>query len=252
MPGGTVEGATRLAAPPRDAAAKGPGARVKGEPFYNPAMALNRDLSVLLVEAEARRRGRDLDVADALAGTGARSVRIAHEVEAPLTVHANDAEPGAVAALRRNVAQNGVAGRVAVHEGDAHAFLASRRFDVVDLDPCGSPMPFLDAALRATREGGLLCATATDTGALCGTFPRVARRRYGAHHGLHAFRWHAEVGLRILGAAVVAAAARAERAATPVLSVAHGHWMRVVCRIEDGSRRADEALARLRFAVPDA
>jgi len=50
----------------------GPGARAKGQPFYNPGMALNRDLSVLLVEAFARAKGREIDVCDALAGTGAR------------------------------------------------------------------------------------------------------------------------------------------------------------------------------------
>jgi len=252
---GIVEGATRIFAPATNLAhlPRQPGRREKGQPFYNPGMALNRDLSVLLVEAFARQRSREVDVADALAGTGARALRLANEVDAAVLVHANDGQVEAVAAMRRGVEANPrcAAGRVAVHGGDAHTFLAARRFDVVDLDPCGSPMPFLDAAVRATRHGGLVCATATDTGALAGAFPKACRRRYDAHHGLHVAPWRAEVGLRILGGAMVRSAARFDRVATPVLSISHGHWMRVVARIEDGKSDTDAGLRRLQNAALD-
>lgn len=248
---GILEGATRLFPPATnlDKPNRAPGEREKGQPFYNPGMALNRDLSVLLVEAFAKAKGREIDVVDALAGTGARSVRLACEVEAPILVHANDGQPEALAAIRKTVAANDTKGRVRITEGDAHILLATRRFDVVDLDPCGSPMPFLDAAMRSTRHEGLLCATATDTGALAGKFPRVTKRRYDAHHGLHKMPWRAEVGLRILAGAMVRSAARFERVATPVLSVSSGHWMRVVCRVEDGKRDADAGLKRVGYAV---
>jgi tRNA (guanine26-N2/guanine27-N2)-dimethyltransferase len=245
-----MEGATRLFPPPANLqkGPRQPGERAKGQPFYNPGMALNRDLSVLLVEAFARARGREIDVADALAGTGARSLRLTGEVEAPIIVHANDADPRGVAAMRAHP----VGARLRIHEGDAHAFLATQRFDVIDLDPCGSPMPFVDAAMRAARVGALVCATATDTGALAGKFPRVCRRRYDAHHGLHPAPWRAEVGLRVLGGALVRSAARFERVATPVLSIASGHWMRVVARVEEGKKDTDDGLRGLRNAVLDA
>lgn len=243
-----LEGPTRILAPANNVGrpARAPGTKEKGAPFYNPGMALNRDLSVLLVEAHARAAGREIDVCDALAGTGARSVRLAGEVAAPVVVHANDGDEGAVAAIRATAEANAVpAGRLQVSCGDAHALLASRRFDVVDLDPFGSPMPFADAAVRAARHGGLVCATATDTGALAGAFPRACLRRYGAHHGLNAAPWRAEVGLRILAGSLVQAAGRFDRAATPVLCVGHGHWMRVVVRVHDSKRGGDAALRGL-------
>ncbi|MEA3143851.1 MAG: tRNA (guanine26-N2/guanine27-N2)-dimethyltransferase, partial [Thermoplasmata archaeon] len=250
---GLQEGATTLFPPATNLAVplRAPGAREKGQPFFNPGMALNRDLSVLLVEAFARAKGREIDVADALAGTGARSLRLAKEVEAPLIVHANDGDASAVKAIRKGATANGIApGRLQVTEGDAHILLAARRFDVVDLDPCGSPAPFLDAAMRSVRHGGLLCATATDTGALAGKFPRVCRRRYDAHHGLHKAPWRAEVGLRILAGALVRSAARFERSAVPVLAIASGHWMRVVAQVEDGPH-GDAAVRRLGNAAMD-
>ncbi|MEK6976429.1 MAG: hypothetical protein AABY18_08830 [Candidatus Thermoplasmatota archaeon] len=251
---GILEGSTRLFPPSTNLAKPvgAPGAKAKGVPFYNPGMALNRDLSLLLVAAEAARKGRELDVADVLAGTGARGLRLAHELGQALIVHANDADPTALDAIRRGAKANSIPeGRIRPVHGDAHAFLASRRFDVVDVDPYGSPMPFLDGAVRATRHDGLLCVTATDTGALAGTYPRVCRRRYDAHHGLHAAPWRAEVGLRILAGAVVRSAARFDRVATPLLCVQHGHWMRVVARIEDGRKDADAALKRLANAAVD-
>lgn len=251
---GIVEGATRLFPPEGNLGrkTKAPGTKTKGQPFFNPGMDLNRDLSVLLVEAEAKRREREIDVADALAGTGARALRLAHEVIAPIIVHANDADPTAVAAMRQGAEANKVPpGRLSLRHGDAHAFLASRRFDVVDVDPYGSPMPFIDAAMRATRHDGLICVTATDTGALAGAYPKACRRRYDAHHGLNAAPWRSEVGLRIMAGAVVRSAARFDREALPVLSVSHGHWMRVVARVEDRKRDADAALKRLANATWD-
>ena len=246
-----TEGATRLF-PPRASGDRGPGTIDREAPFYNPAMALNRDLSVLLVEAFARQRGREVDVADALAGAGARAARLAHEVDAPLVVHANDADVAGIEALRRAGGENGIpARRLVLREGAAHAFLAARRFDVVDIDPYGSPAPFLDAAVRATRHDGLVCVTATDTAALAGAYPRVCRRRYGAEHRLHGVAWRSEVGLRVLAAALVQAGGRHDRAVEPVLSVARGHWMRIVARVRDGRAAADRAVAGLGWAWAD-
>ena len=34
--------------------------------------------------------------------------------------------------------------------------------DVVDLDPYGTASPFIDAAVQAISDGGLLCVTCTD------------------------------------------------------------------------------------------
>ena len=43
------------------------------------------------------------------------------------------------------------------------------RFDVVDLDPYGSPATFLDGAVQSICDGGLLLVTCTDMAVLCGT-----------------------------------------------------------------------------------
>lgn len=86
---------------------------------------------------------------------------------------------------------------------------ASERFDVIDLDPYGSPAPFLDAAVQAVSEGGeatptralggegrgwgcqrvpaaqaflagLLCVTCTDMAVLAGNSGETCYSKYGA------------------------------------------------------------------------
>ena len=36
------------------------------------------------------------------------------------------------------------------------------QFDIVDLDPYGSVVPFLDASVESIKDGGLMCITCTD------------------------------------------------------------------------------------------
>ncbi len=250
-PGGDLatEGTTALPVVGENLA--GPASHDRDQPFHNPAMALNRDLSVLLVDAYGASRGRQIDVADALAGAGARSLRLANECKADIVVHANDGDPNGIAAIEVGRQANKIPqARLQAARGNAHAFLAARRFDVVDIDPFGSPSPFLDAAVRATRHNGLVCVTATDTAALAGTYPRVCRRRYGAEPAGQGTPWAREAGLRILAGAVVRSAGRFDRAAIPVLSVAQDHWMRVVCKVKD-QRGGSSVANRLGWAWHD-
>lgn len=44
-----------------------------------------------------------------------------------------------------------------------------KNFDVIDLDPYGTAAPFIDAAVQAVADGGLLCVTCTDLAVLAGT-----------------------------------------------------------------------------------
>jgi tRNA (guanine26-N2/guanine27-N2)-dimethyltransferase len=65
--------------------------------------------------------------------------------------------------------------RCLFHVADACAVMYSHRspedrFDVVDLDPYGSPHTFLDGAVQSVKDGGLLLVTCTDMAVLCGNY----------------------------------------------------------------------------------
>lgn len=56
----------------------------------------------------------------------------------------------------------------------------SKRFQVIDLDPYGSPTQFLDLAVQCIEDGGILLVTCTDMAILCGNFPETCYVKYGA------------------------------------------------------------------------
>jgi tRNA G26 N,N-dimethylase Trm1 len=55
-----------------------------------------------------------------------------------------------------------------------------RFFDVIDLDPYGTAVPFLESALSSISDGGLLAVTFTDMAVLCARNPHVCFYKYGA------------------------------------------------------------------------
>lgn len=190
---------------------------------------------------------KTITVLEGLAATGLRAIRYALEVEAVARVVANDADPAAVASIARNVAANGgaAAAKVEPSLGDARTAClnSASSFDVVDLDPYGSPAIFLESALIAIAHGGLLAVTATDMAVLCGANPGSAYAKYGAFP-LHRPYGH-EQGLRILLAAVEAAAARAGKGITPVLSVSVDFYIRVFVRVHTSPAAAKLSSTRL-------
>ena len=216
----------------------GPGTR-SALPFYNPAMAVARDVSVVVAGRLLPRGGT---VLDGLAATGVLGLRIARESGREPAVTLNDKNPKAVVLIRANLALNpGL--EADVEGGDLNAHLATRRHDLVEIDPFGSPVPFLDAALRSARRGSLLGVTATDTAVLCGAKPEAARRRYLAD--VRHTDAYAEVGTRLLLGYVVRMAARFDKGVEPVLAYAAEHFVNVHVRVAEGAARADRALAHL-------
>lgn len=246
------EGAVHLDLPARAAGAKGPGTIGAG-PFYNPAMRFNRDLSVLVLSARMATtpHERPFRVYDGLAASGARGLRLAKETTTrtaqTIEVVCNDRDADAAERIRRHAEANGVADRVEARHADFAYGFHGERFDHVDIDPFGSPMPFVDPALRHVRRGGTIAATATDVAALCGVHPNACLRRYDA------VPWHGpamhEVALRILAGAIVRHAAQSDQAARPILMHATDHYMRVYLEVEKGAQRADAALRQIGWAV---
>lgn len=236
------EGKARAKVPAAERSTRGPGNKEDAAVFYNPAMALNRDLSTLLVGAKAQ---EGWTVLDGLAASGLRGLRYALESPVPVQVEWNDWNPVAARLLEENAAMNGLEPRVT--RRNLAALLHEKVWHVVELDPFGSPAPFLDAAGRAVRDHGLLGITATDTTGLAGVYPNVCRRRYDAEP-LHGELGH-EAALRILAGAAVRDAAKHEVALTPVFSHATDHYYRVTLAARRGAQRADEALERIGHLV---
>jgi len=211
--------------------------------FYNPAMVLNRDLSVLVCKLLKPQSAVDL-----LAATGVRGLRLKKEAGVK-RIYINDASPTATALAKKNAKLN--KSKVEISNLRAHEFLATRykredkKFGYVDIDPFGTPVPFLDAGVKAMVEnrGGIIAVTATDTSALCGTYPAACLRKYGAKP-LYNYLMH-EIGLRILIKKVQEVAAQYDIALTPIFAHTTRHYMRCYLRAERGADKADKILEQI-------
>jgi len=124
---------------------------------------------------------------------------------------------------------------------DANLFLLnSNGFDHIDIDPFGTPNPFIDSACKRLARDGILAVTATDTSALCGTFPKACIRKYWAMPKKDAIMH--ESGLRILIRKIQLIAAQYDKALTPIYSYSKEHYMRVFLKNIKGKNKVDEAL----------
>jgi tRNA (guanine26-N2/guanine27-N2)-dimethyltransferase len=211
--------------------------------FYNPAMKFNRDSSVLLLKATGM---ADISVCDLLAGTGIRSVRFLAELgEKIRTITINDNNPESIGLIKENleINRNNFKGNAEIkitNEDASILLLKSTGFNYIDIDPFGTPNPFLDSAIIRLARDGILAVTATDTSSLAGTYPDVCQRRYWAKPSKGPLKH--EIGLRILIRKVQLIGAQYEKALIPIFSYAKEHYMRVFFRCDKGKSKADKIM----------
>ncbi|HIH96277.1 MAG TPA: tRNA (guanine(10)-N(2))-dimethyltransferase [Thermoplasmata archaeon] len=234
------EGKTRLFLPELLASRLGPAKRKII--FYNPAMEFNRDLSILLLQVLIAKEKRRLRILDGLAGSGARGVRIAKEVEGEFEVFVNDRNEEAWGVIKKNIALNRVSNAFPLNK-NLNQLLNEEKFDYIDIDPFGSPVGFVDNAFWGARREAVMGITATDLAVLCGRYPKACLRRYGAQP-LRCSSMH-ELGLRILIGFIARSAMKYDLGIKLLLSYFEGHHFRTYFRIEKGVKKANNNLENL-------
>jgi tRNA (guanine26-N2/guanine27-N2)-dimethyltransferase len=234
------EGTTELLVYKKKLSSKGPSAR-RQMPFYNPSMELNRDISLLVNQWFLNASKKQVHIVDGLAASGIRGIRFAHELTGDFEVTVNDWNDESFSLIQQNITKNSLQ-NVTVYQRDLNTLLSERRFDSIDIDPFGSPVYFLDAAVRSVYNKGIIACTGTDTAALCGVFPQVCHRRYSAWP-LHGPCMH-EIGLRILLGCLCREAAKYDRGIEPLLCYATDHYFRIYVQIKNGKTEANRSIAQ--------
>jgi tRNA (guanine26-N2/guanine27-N2)-dimethyltransferase len=224
----------------------------KAPVFYNPVMELNRDLAVLALQAHKKLTNHELRICEPLTASGLRGIRFAAEVEGLEMVVMGDINERAFKLAQHNIALNKLARKVEVKNEEANYLLSSysaphKRFDCVDIDPFGSPVHFLDSAVRALRDGGLLAVTATDMAPLCGVHPRACIRKYGGKP-LRAEYCH-ELAVRLVAGSMAAAAAKHDMGVRVIFAHQAEHYVRVYSTVKHGAKNADESLANMGYVL---
>ena len=249
-----TEGIARVLVPKLKEFIKSPSeyAPSKAPVFYNPVMELNRDLSVLAMQAYQKSLGRGITICDPLTAGGIRGIRYALEVKGVKKVLIGDINEKAFQLAKHNVNLNGLDKRITVRNEDANLLLSKnaaprKRFDAIDIDPFGSPVPYLDSAIRALRNGGLLALTATDMAPLCGVHPKACIRKYGGKP-LRTEYCH-ELAIRLLAGCLATTAAKRDIGIDVVFSHRLEHYIRAYASISYGARAGDQSVGQLGYLL---
>ena len=200
--------------------------------FYNPRMRVSRDLSSIVISVYSEKFSRkNLTILDALGATGVRGIRYALENRQVVKkVVINDINDKAFFLIKNNIALNGLESLVEARHEDAISLMNSERgFDVVDIDPFGSPAPFTESALRSVNHGGLVCITATDLPPLLGKYPKTCIRKYFSLSVKTDFS--KELGLRILMYFIAREAAKIGKTIMPLFSYYSEHHYRICAQV---------------------
>lgn len=240
------EGRTMLLVPTLSLTDKVP---PKNPAFFNPNAKWNRDISMLVYSIQADTK-YNKTFADSICGIGARGLRASVEVPKIDTVYLNDLNPIAVDLARESAKLNQVENKCFLRTNDVCKFLNFeerdfRKFDIIDLDPFGSPSPYVDCVLKSISNHGLISLTATDTAVLCGVYPKVCYRKY---YGFPLrVEYSNEIGIRILVSFIALTASRFDLSIIPYFCHSNLHYMRVYLKVEFGNSRANSVFQKMGF-----
>lgn len=244
------EGKVKILVPKLKAFVKSPSeyAPSKAPVFYNPVMEFNRDITILALQAYQRMVNREISVCEPLTGSGVRGIRFATEVEGVKKVLINDINERAFQLAKYNVQMNQLNECVTVKNEDANSLLSRygapyKRFDIIDIDPFGSPVPYLDSAIRALRDGGLLALTATDMAPLCGVHPKACIRKCGGKP-LRTEYCH-ELAVRLLAGCLATTAAKYDIGVSIIFCHSTDHYIRIYATISHGAKKADDCMKEI-------
>ena len=136
--------------------------------FYNPKMVINRDITNLFINEINKKDEKIKKAVSLMAGTGVREIRWKKELSLKEIV-ANDLNKKAVELMKKNFELNNV--EIKITQKDARFY--EEKSDFIDLDPFGSPLPFLQPLIK----GQYIKITATDLSVFC-TYKKKSILKY--------------------------------------------------------------------------
>lgn len=207
--------------------------------FYNPEMRFCRSMSSLAVGAI----GTKLELIDAFCASGIRGIRYSKENPNVEELTFLDIEKGAISLAKRNVKANKV--KADFLEGNISRLAFDANADFLEIDPFGTPSPYLLDAFRFfnPKKTAYLSATATDVAVLCGGKTAACLKNYHSKPMNNEFTH--ETGLRILIKRIAEVAAEFNMGIRPLVSFSDRHYLKTVIEVRRSADKAFESMKSL-------
>lgn len=207
--------------------------------FYNPEMELCRDIFSLAVGSLPAEK---ISLLDAMCASGIRGLRYKKENKNVAKLALVDMSRRAILLAKKNALANKV--KCKCEKDDARLHLYKNEYDFLELDPFGSPQPFLFDAARSfrTKKMGHISVTATDMAVLCGAHHAACLKNYFCTPLNNEF-CH-ENALRILASTVIREFAACGIGAVPIFSFSHLHYVKILFSLSKDAASAVEAVKK--------
>jgi len=216
--------------------------------FYNPVMKINRDISLLVIKSYfTTTNKKQIKFCDPMSASGIRELRFVKSIpEIFEKITMGDISTSAIENIKKNFKDNNLPlDKIELNRDDAINTISKQFYDFIEIDPFGSPVAYIDVAIQRMKHNGILSVTATDTAALCGTYPKKTLRRYGMK--VKKTLWYEEVGLRNLIAHCQVQAGKYDKILIPEISFSYEHFYKVFFRVEDSRSKATKAITDLKY-----
>lgn len=214
----------------------------KQDVFYNPEMKLNRDISLLVIKSYFE---RPIKFCDPMIASAIREIRFLKTIPEMFDkMVLGDISLKAIEDAKKNFSENNINYEKCIFERkDAIETINISNYDFIEIDPFGSPVPFLDIACQKVKHNGILSVTATDTAALCGTYPKTTLRKYSIKVSMtHCYE---EIGLRNLIAYSIRQAAKYEKSLIPLIAYSNKHYYKVFFKVIQSREKAYSSVKNL-------
>ncbi len=209
--------------------------------FLNSEARFSRDISIAFAKAFMRQGSKVLDPTSA---TGIRGIRYSKEAGADVTFL--EINKNAFDCLSKNLSTNGVSAVALNKSIQEFCNTTSEKFDLIDLDPFGSPAPYINDIMKVSRDGTYLMVTATDTAVLCGAHHMACIMNYNSRP-MHGEICH-EVGIRILIRYIAGIATQFNYGINVSMSFVHKHYMRTILKLNHGAKMAHNTISDYGYA----
>ena len=211
--------------------------------FYNPKMKCLRDISVAFLNAFGEKGDSLIDCTSA---TGIRGIRYSKEAGiSDLTFL--DTNEKAAENTAKNLKKNKINAVSLNIDLEKFASESVRKFSIIDLDPFGSPAPYIRDILKLSEDGTIVMLTATDTAVLCGAHAKACVKQYAAapmHNHLCK-----EAGIRILISHFIRKASEFNFGTELMISISDMHYMRLFLRLRKGAQKAYDSMMQNGFGA---
>lgn len=204
--------------------------------FYNPKMRFCRSASSLAVGAIQDK----IRVCDAFCASGIRGIRYALENHNVNEISFLDMDEDALRSAKENAKAAGI--HPTVYQGNISKEIFDIVADFLEIDPFGSPAPYLYDSMRAFNplKVAYLSVTATDVAVLCGGKKKACQKNYHAMPMNNEFTH--ENGMRIMIRKIAETAAEFNLGIEPLVSFSHRHYLKTIIRLRRGAEHADRSM----------